>query len=63
MTAYEIASHMTWHIRARSWDDFPISQKWFAVGEILAHLRYLENTGEILRYEEGGLNRYVCSKH
>ena len=32
-TAYEAAAHMTWNIRSRSWDDFPLAQKWFAVGE------------------------------
>ena len=63
MTAYEIASHMTWHIRAKSWREFPITQKWFAVGEILAHLRYLEHRGTILRYEEDGLARYVKAGH
>lgn len=37
-TAYEAAAHMTWNIRSRSWDDFPLAQKWFAVGECIAHL-------------------------
>jgi hypothetical protein len=48
-TAYQTASQMTWDIVARSWDDFPIVQRWFATGEAIAHLRYLECKGLIQR--------------
>ena len=48
-TAYETASHMSWDIVARSWDDFPLMQRWFATGEAIAHLRYLEGKGLIQR--------------
>jgi len=41
-TAYEVASRMTWDIECDSWELFPIMQKWFATGEALAHLKYLE---------------------
>lgn len=37
--AYQAASEMPWDIRARSWDNFPIIQRWFATGEAIAHLR------------------------
>jgi hypothetical protein len=40
---------MSWDIVARSWDDFPIMQRWFATGEAIAHLRYLESKGLIRR--------------
>lgn len=43
--AVQTASQMTWDITADSWEDFPLMQKWFATGEALAHLRYLENRG------------------
>ena len=43
--AYNIASQMTWSIRARNWDDFPLPQRWFATGEAIAHLEHLEATG------------------
>ena len=36
--AYELAGYMTWKIRAKSWADFPVAQKWFAVGECMSHL-------------------------
>lgn len=47
--AYEVAGKMTWKIRARNWDDFPLSQKIFAYGETLAHLDYLVERGLIRR--------------
>lgn len=42
--AFQIASMMTWEV-AFDWDSFPVWQKWFAVGEANAHLRYLEEKG------------------
>jgi glyoxylase-like metal-dependent hydrolase (beta-lactamase superfamily II) len=49
LTAYEIASRMTWEIRADSWETFPAIQKWFAVGECLSHLDYLRKRKRIVR--------------
>ena len=54
-TAYEVASQMTWDIHCDSWDDFPRAQKWFATGEAIAHLRYLEREGSILQRDEDAL--------
>lgn len=45
--AYQIASQMTWDIKCDTWGDFPLMQKWFATGEALAHLKYLEHKGAI----------------
>ena len=45
--AYQIASQMTWDIECDTWGDFPLMQKWFATGEALAHLKYLEHKGSI----------------
>jgi len=47
--AYDIASGMSWDIDCERWEDFPIAQKWFATGEAIAHLRYLESEGRIKR--------------
>ena len=58
LSAYEIAGRMKWKIRADSWDDFPLQQKWFAVGECLSHLDYLLARGKIRRTEEGGIFRH-----
>ncbi|HUL21281.1 MAG TPA: MBL fold metallo-hydrolase [Thermodesulfobacteriota bacterium] len=48
--AFHVASEMSWDILCDSWDLFPVSQKWFATGEAIAHLKYLEKKG-ILRAE------------
>lgn len=39
---YRIASKMTWDMTYQSWEQFPAPQKWFATGEAMAHLKYLE---------------------
>jgi len=41
-TAWEVASFITWNINVSSWELFPPVQKWFAIGETIAHLNYLE---------------------
>ena len=46
-TVCEIASQMHWKIRGSSWEDFPMPQKWFAVGEAASHLQHLEACGFI----------------
>ncbi len=46
-SAYQVASQMTWDIDSDSWEEFPVPQKWFATGEGIAHLKYLEDRGEI----------------
>ena len=51
--AFQIASQMTWDIGYKSWDLFPPAQKLFAFGEALAHLKYLEEEGEVERQIEG----------
>jgi glyoxylase-like metal-dependent hydrolase (beta-lactamase superfamily II) len=47
--AFQVASGMTWDIVYDSWDLFPVSQKWFAMGEAISHLKYLEEKGAIRR--------------
>ncbi|MBP1708025.1 MAG: Zn-dependent hydrolase, glyoxylase [Chloroflexi bacterium] len=53
-TAYQVAPLMTWDVSYASWERFPIVQKWFAVGEALAHLKYLEAEGEARSQVENG---------
>ena len=62
ITAYEIAGDVSWKIRARNWDDFPVSQKWFAVGEVMAHLDHLIRFGEVRRDEaaDGSYSYRLC---
>ena len=59
MTAYEIAGKMKWKISCEDWASFPNHQKWFAVGECLAHLDYLRIRGIIDReQDEKGIWHY-----
>jgi glyoxylase-like metal-dependent hydrolase (beta-lactamase superfamily II) len=59
LCAYDVASKMTWDIRADSWNDFPIVQQWFATGEAIAHLRYLEGVDRVGRRPVDGVVQFV----
>lgn len=62
ISGYHVAAQMKWSIRAKNWEDFPPGQKWFAVGEALAHLEYLVDCGQVLRICEQGAAGYVIRK-
>jgi hypothetical protein len=51
--AFQVASQMSWDITYDSWDLFPMTQKWFAIGEAISHLKYLEEKKRIKRETEG----------
>ena len=48
-SGYETAAQMSWDIEAPSWEEFPLMQRWFATGEAVAHIRYLEERGMVQR--------------
>ena len=52
MTAYDVARRVRWRTRARSWEEMTPYERYFAIGEALAHLRRLESEG--LAAEVGG---------
>jgi len=56
--AYQIASKMKWSMRGKDWTEFPIQQKWFAVGETLSHLDYLANKGKVEKHTDGKYTFY-----
>lgn len=60
--AYLLAGKLTWNIRRRStdWEDFPLPQKWFAVGECIAHLNYLRFRNQIRLEMDNGHCRYFA---
>lgn len=59
--AYDLSGHMTWKIRASTWEDFPVAQKWFAVGECVSHLEHLMTLGRVRRETDGaGLRQYYA---
>ena len=62
LNAYEMAGRMTWSIRTKGWADFPLTQKWFAVGEALSHLDYLRVRGQITRSMDAhGIYQYASA--
>lgn len=60
LTAYELSGRMSWRVRGKSpsWADFPLQQKWFAVGETAAHLDYLLMRDRVRRELDNGVYRY-----
>lgn len=61
-TAYQFAGMITWSARGLGWDQFPPHQKWFAMGETLAHLSYLCNHKQVYRAENSaGLFSYTTT--
>ncbi|MBW2091011.1 MAG: MBL fold metallo-hydrolase [Deltaproteobacteria bacterium] len=59
--AYQVASKMTWDISYKTWEEFPVSQKWFATGEAIAHLVFLEGKGLIKHETLNGLDIYSAN--
>lgn len=62
LNAYEIASQMDWDLSYKTWDQFPVQQKWFATGEVIAHLQYMESKDQVLPKYYGNEIRY-CLNH
>lgn len=54
LSVAQVAAKMKWDIKCESWDYFPVAQKWFATGEAMAHLRYLEDAGRVTRKNSNG---------
>jgi glyoxylase-like metal-dependent hydrolase (beta-lactamase superfamily II) len=48
-TCWQIAPYISWDIDIKSWEQFPGVQKWFAFGETLAHILFLEAEERIKR--------------
>lgn len=61
-SAFEVAAEMTWDLVADCWDDFPLMQKWFATGEALGHICYLESQGFLKREMVGESMLFYCAK-
>ncbi len=58
LNSYEIAARMKWSMRGKCWEEFPLSQRWFAVGETMAHLDFLLERGLVKR-KDGNINTYT----
>ena len=60
--AYQVASQMTWDMDYESWEQFPPSQKWFAFGEAIAHLKYLEEKEKVQKQMPGQVVVFSLNK-
>lgn len=54
----QIVPHIGWDITAKTWDEFPAQQKWFAFGETMAHVKYLEGKRRVKRKNHNGMIAY-----
>ncbi len=54
----QIAPRISWDITAKTWEEFPPPQKWFAFGETLAHVKYLEGKGLVRHITQAGAITY-----
>ena len=57
-SAWEATSRMKWSIHGTGWHDYPVAQKWFAVGECMAHLEWLRLRG-FVEYREQNDRLYL----
>jgi glyoxylase-like metal-dependent hydrolase (beta-lactamase superfamily II) len=53
-TVWDVAPFLSWDIDFPSWEGFPPAQKWFALGETIAHLQYLKHDGIVIDREYKG---------
>ncbi len=51
-TAFELAKKIKWRVRYSSWSEYPPAERFFALGETLAHLRHLEVRGVVEAFEK-----------
>jgi len=57
----QIAPRISWDITAKTWEEFPPPQKWFAFGEAMAHVKYLEGQGKVRCRHRNGAFTYVLA--
>ena len=62
MSAYEVASKMSWDINCDSWEEFPMAQKWFATGEAISHVRLLEENKSLTRNSDSEVVTFSNAK-
>jgi len=57
-TAWEVAPSISWDIEVKDLDKLPATQKWFIIGETIAHLEHLLKRGKIRKVEKEGFILY-----
>lgn len=58
LNGYQVSSRMTWDLTYKTFEEFPVQQKWFATGEGLAHIKYLVDQGLVARTLKNGIYLY-----
>jgi glyoxylase-like metal-dependent hydrolase (beta-lactamase superfamily II) len=61
-TGYEIAKKIKWRVRYSSWDEYPYPERFFAMGEALAHLRKLEVEGLVEQRQRENLRVWTLRR-
>ncbi|TEB12946.1 MBL fold metallo-hydrolase [Pelotomaculum propionicicum] len=51
MSAYQVASQITWDLTYAAWEQFPLEQRWFATGEAISHLEHLRLKNRVRRFQ------------
>ncbi len=57
-TGEDVARRLNWNVHADGWDSIPATQRWFAMGETIAHLDHLVSRGSVRKDFVQGLYRY-----
>lgn len=55
LSAYDIAKKVKWRASYNSWEEYPYPERFFAMGETLAHLKRLENLNMAEKKEVKGI--------
>ncbi len=55
LTGYDLARRIRWRTRYSSWGEYPAPERFFAMGEALAHIRRLEVEGLVEEVDVGGV--------
>jgi glyoxylase-like metal-dependent hydrolase (beta-lactamase superfamily II) len=50
LSAYEIATHLTWHVKNQVWAQFNPWIKRMATTEVVAHLEYMQSKGKVRKH-------------
>ncbi|WP_232502315.1 MBL fold metallo-hydrolase [Aeropyrum camini] len=58
MTGYEVASSMKWRTSYSNWAEYPPVEKFFAIGEALAHLKRLQVEMKVEVIERDGVKKF-----
>ena len=61
-TAYETASRIKWSKGNRAWEEFTPHNRWFAVGETLAHINFLILQGRVSKDSSGDNRLYYATE-